>query len=460
MDLQFVRSNHHLVRDNHEKRGNKPEEIDMIIDQYDTWIKKRFLLDQYNKTRNRVTKKVGIMMKNKDNRELAKTKEDVPNINQLVKQLGNKNEYDEAYNEIDNFGIARLMAFSTILKHEIVFTTDEMKQEQERLDIVCSNLGNMIESKIGFRDGIWQPVETPEPNEMYQTPIPPKDLIDLKGHFDLCQLAGIVDFKQGARISGNRGYFFKHNGVLLNRALMNYAMDFLTEKECKLISTPYFMNTEIFADVAQLEDFEETLYKVGKDKHLIATSEQPMTAMFADRTVKSSELPIRYAGLSHCFRKETGSHGSDTLGIFRVHQFEKMEQFIVSKSETSWGEMSRMLNNCMEFYDSLGLSYRIIKIPDNDVNNSASLKYDLEGWFRRSEAYRELVSCTNCTDYISKRIHTRDDKGDNLHMLNSTLMANTRTICCILEEYQEKDGIRIPDVLKPYMKKDFINFDP
>jgi len=225
-------------------------------------------------------------------------------------------------------------------------------------------------------------------------------------------------------------------------------------------------------EVAQLSQFDEELYKViGKsseieddksteEKYLIATSEQPIAAFHRDEWINESALPIRYAGFSSCFRQEVGSHGRDTRGIFRVHQFEKIEQFCITEpgNNKSWEMLEEMISNAEEFNKILGLPYRVVTIVSGALNNAAAKKYDLEAWFPGSGAFRELVSCSNCTDYQSRRLRIRygqtkkmNQDVEYVHMLNATMCATTRTICCILENYQTEDGILIPEILKPLM---------
>lgn len=278
--------------------------------------------------------------------------------------------------------------------------------------------------------------------------------------YDICQKLGLIE--DASKLSGERGYFMVNDLVKLNYALVNYALDFLQRKGYKLMYTPHFMNKSVFENVCQLSEFEDTLYKLENDKHLIATSEQPLTAYFAGKRLNANELPIKCAGMSTCYRKEAGKHGIDTSGIFRVHQFEKVEQFFVTNPEDSWNAMEQLIQTAEEFYQSLGIEYRIVNIVSGALNNAAAMKYDLEGWFRGSNAYRELVSCSNTLDFFSRKLHIKNTKDEFVHMLNSTLFANTRTMCCLLESHQEisNDGklqIKVPDVLVTYMGKKYIN---
>ncbi|EFN57228.1 hypothetical protein CHLNCDRAFT_56101 [Chlorella variabilis] len=229
----------------------------------------------------------------------------------------------------------------------------------------------------------------------------------------------------------------------------------------------------VMAECAQLSQFDEELYKVtgeGEEKYLIATSEQTLCAMHRRDWFDKQQLPIKYIGYSTCFRKEAGSHGRDTLGIFRVHQFEKVEQFVIASphDDDSWVALEEMIANAEAFYQALGFPYRVVNIVSGALNDAAAKKYDLEAWFPASRAYRELVSCSNCTDYQARRLDIRlrsakgpggESKKEYVHMLNGTLSATERTLCCLLENYQTADGVRVPEALQPFMMGiDFIPF--
>ncbi|MEW5301881.1 MAG: hypothetical protein WDW36_004708 [Sanguina aurantia] len=287
----------------------------------------------------------------------------------------------------------------------------------------------------------------------------------LYSHVDLVQMLGIVNLEAGSEVAGGRGYYLMREGVLLNQAVINFGLQFAYKRDYSPVQTPFFMRQDIMQECAQLSDFDDQLYKVtgeGDDKYLIATSEQPLCAMHRKGWFEGRELPIKYVGYSTCFRKEVGTHGRDTLGIFRIHQFEKLEQFCITSPEAchSWEAMDEMLGNAEDFYQSLGLPYQVINIVSGALNDAAAKKYDLEAWFPGSKAFRELVSCSNCTDFQSRRLDIRmrtakGPEGENkkafVHMLNSTLSATERTLCCILETYQTPEGIRIPPALQPFM---------
>eukprot|EP01117_Protostelium_nocturnum_P020386 TRINITY_DN9141_c0_g1_i1.p1 TRINITY_DN9141_c0_g1~~TRINITY_DN9141_c0_g1_i1.p1 ORF type:complete len:497 (+),score=130.61 TRINITY_DN9141_c0_g1_i1:112-1491(+) len=299
-----------------------------------------------------------------------------------------------------------------------------------------------------------------------------------KHHHEVLGMLDGYESARGVKVAGHRGYFLKGVGVQLNFAIMQYGMDFLNSRDYTMLQPPYLMNRGVMSNTAQLEEFDEALYKINlssadqasaseeTEKYLIATSEQPISALHQGEWLDPKNLPIRYGGVSTCFRKEAGAHGKDTWGIFRVHQFEKIEQFCITSPETSWEMHEKMLEHSEEFYQSLGIPYRVVSIVSGALNNAAAKKYDLEGWFPSFNEHRELVSCSNCTDYQSRSMEIRyGSKKQNerekkyVHMLNSTLCATTRTICAILENYQTPTGVQVPEALQKYMGgKTFMEF--
>lgn len=283
-------------------------------------------------------------------------------------------------------------------------------------------------------------------------------------HHEVMQILDMVEFERGQKIAGHRGYFLKGYGVLLNQALINYGLSFLTPREYTPLQPPFFMKQSIMGETCQLSDFEENLYKVTAHStdepfYLVATSEQPISSLYKGEWLEPAELPLRYAGISSCFRKEAGAHGKDVWGIFRVHQFEKVEQFCITTPENSWAMQEEMIKIAEDFYKSLELPYRVINIVSGELNDAAAKKYDLEAWFPGYNAFRELVSCSNCTDFQSRGLDVRlqlpkEKQGKDkqyVHMLNATLCATERTMCCIVENYQEETGFRVPRVLQPFM---------
>ncbi|KAI4262784.1 MAG: hypothetical protein L6R42_002047 [Xanthoria sp. 1 TBL-2021] len=287
---------------------------------------------------------------------------------------------------------------------------------------------------------------------------------DCLSHHEVLTRIDGYDPERGVKIVGHRGYCLTGYGLFLNLALVNYGLEFLWRKDYKPNQPPHFMLRDYMAKTAQLEQFDEELYKVTDDgekqtdKYLIATSEQPLSALHDGEWLQDRDLPIRYAGYSTCYRKEAGSHGKDAWGIFRVHQFEKIEQFVITKPDDSWKTFDTMMALSEEFYQSLGLPYQVVAIVSGALNNAAAQKYDLEAWFPYQGEYKELVSCSNCTDYQSRALDIRygtktaiESKKKYVHALNATLCATERALCCILENYQSETGVKVPEVLRKYI---------
>ncbi|MHA1391195.1 MAG: serine--tRNA ligase [Promethearchaeota archaeon] len=278
-------------------------------------------------------------------------------------------------------------------------------------------------------------------------------------HVNIIRDINGADTKKASEVVGSRFYYLKGDIVLLNLALLRFALDKLISKGYEPLWTPFFIKHEIMKAAAELADFEDQLYKIhDEDIFMIATSEQTLAAYHYDEIIDPDLLPLKYAGVSSCFRREAGSHGKDTLGIFRVHQFEKVEQYIFCKPENSWDLFEELISNAEELYRELEIPYRIVNIASGELNDNAAKKYDLEAWFPSSGKFRELVSCSNCLDYQARKLKVRvgkvgaSQKKEIAHTLNCTAIATERTICCILENYQNKDGtVSIPKVLQKYM---------
>ena len=282
---------------------------------------------------------------------------------------------------------------------------------------------------------------------------------ELRSHGQLAADQGWADFERATKISGAGFYFLKGSLVLLDMALQRFAIDELAEKGYIPIIPPYMINRSSYEGVTDLNDFEKVMYKIdGSDAYLIATSEHPIGAMYQDEIFEEKDLPLRLAGISPCFRREIGAHGLDTKGLFRVHQFTKVEQFVFCKPEDSWKIHEELLTNAEDIFQKLGLPYHVVNICTGDIGTVAAKKYDIEVWMPRENAYKEVVSCSNCTSYQAVRLNIKvRDKSEfelkmHLHTLNSTAIATSRVMRAILENNQEPDGrVMVPDVLRPYM---------
>jgi seryl-tRNA synthetase len=279
----------------------------------------------------------------------------------------------------------------------------------------------------------------------------------IRNHIDIGENLNLIDTEKAAKISGSRFYFLKNDLVKLNHAIISFALDFISEKGYTLLQPPYMITKNAMEGTVILEDFKDVIYKIqDEDLFLIGTSEHAMAAMHMDQILEGSQLPIRYAGFSPCFRKEAGAHGKDMKGIFRVHHFDKVEQFVYSRPENSWQEHESMLNIAEEFYKKLGIPYRVVLLCSADLGKISSKTYDIEAWIPAQKNYREIVSCSNCIDYQARRLRIRfRDKSNEetklVYTLNSTLVAVQRTIVAILENYQTTNGVMIPEILQSYM---------
>jgi len=279
-----------------------------------------------------------------------------------------------------------------------------------------------------------------------------------KDHIEISLKNNLIDIERAAKISGSRFYFLKNELVKLNYALISFALKFMSMKGYGMIQPPYLMNRKSMSGAVILSDFEEVIYKIeDQDLYLIGTSEHAAAAMHAGEIFSIDELPLRYVSISPCFRKEAGSHGRDTKGIFRVHQFEKVEIFSITDPEESWNEHEKILTDVKEFYEKLEIPHRIMLLSSGDMGKVAAKTYDIEAWLPGQNNYREIVSCSNCTDYQSRRLgikfrYKQHEDSMLVHTLNSTVTATERTLIAIIENFQNEDGsITIPKILRPYM---------
>lgn len=414
LDIKLFRENPEMIMDSEKKRFRSTENAEKVIE-YDTlWREGEKKLNSLRAEKNKLSK------------SFKKAKEE-----------GNIDEV-----------IARSKEVASEIKELSVKTDEYFKLRDE----YRYKVGNIIDEDVPVSD-------TEDDNVVVRTfgEIPEYDF-ELLNHVDLINKIDGADLETAASVSGARFYYLKRDILHLNLALIQFALSELEEEGYIPMQTPFFVKGEVAAETSELGEFEETLYKVeNEDMYLIATAEQTLAALHRDEIINPENLPLRYCALSTCFRKEAGSHGKDTLGIFRVHQFEKIEQFIYSTPEDSRNQHNHLMEVTERIYQKLGLPYQVIAIVSSALNDNAAIKYDLEAWFPGSGAFRELVSCTNCKDYQARKTKTRYGRAGSgdaqiLHTLNSTAIATERTICCILENYQQKDGsVKVPDVLVPYM---------
>jgi seryl-tRNA synthetase len=418
LDIKLIRENPSFMRENLARRGD-PENLrmlDELIECDKLWRQHLTRLNELRRERNRITAQIAEAKKKGGDITaiISRAKAVDGEITELEKRVA---DYEE---KVHNY----LMLLPNLLHESVPIGKDEFD------NVTVRTWGKP--PKFSF---------------------PPKDHIDLGLSLD------IMDVERAGKIAGARFFYLKKEGVLLDMALMSYALEEMVKKGFTPIEPPFLMRRKPYEGVIALSDFENDLYKVeGEDLYLIATSEHPMAAMYMNEVLKAEDLPIKLVGVSTNFRKEAGAHGKDTRGIFRTHQFNKVEQFVFCKPEDSWKIHEELVRNAEELVQKLGLPYRVVNVCTGDIGKVAAKKYDIEAWMPAQNAYREIISCSNCTDYQARRLNIRyrEKEGEPpkgfVHTLNSTALATGRTIVAILENYQQEDGsVVIPEVLRKYM---------
>ncbi|CAG7785025.1 unnamed protein product [Allacma fusca] len=447
------------MRENQKKRFKDIQLVETVIDQDKVWRQLRFQADSLNRLRNQISKAMGEKMKKKE--EAGETDVD----EKLVLQ-------DLTPELLKAFSVGQLKTLRARLEVALTENTKALEDTEKKRNESLREVGNILHPTVPVSDD-------EDKNRIERTW---GDIAAKKkySHVDLITMINGADLERGAVTAGGRGYYLTGPAVYLQQALVQLSLRILGDKDYVPLYTPFFMRKDIMQEVAQLSQFDEELYKViGKgsenpnehsvdEKYLIATSEQPIAAFHRDEWVAESSLPIKYAGISSCFRQEVGSHGRDTRGIFRVHQFDKIEQFCITSpyDDKSWEMLDEMIGNAEKFCQQLELPYQVVCIVSGALNNAAAKKWDLEAWFPGSSAFRELVSASNCTDYQSRRLRIRYGQTKSattvpyVHMLNATMCATTRCICAILENHQTDEGINIPLALQPFMPEKYRKFIP
>lgn len=412
LDIRLVRENPQLVKNNLEKRWmtDKVPWVDEILKNDKRWRELKGQSDSIRARRNIVSEEIN---------KQKKAGKDISAFIREAKEIPEKlKKVEDEMNLLQETTRHHLMRLPNILHDSVPLGKDEKD--------------NAVVKEWGKKT---------------------KHSFDPKSHVDLIKDLDLADLDRAANISGARWYYLKNELVILNLAIQRLALDMLMKKGFTPVHPPYMMKKEAYEGVAFFGDFEETLYKIeGEDQYLIATSEHPLTALHMNESLEN--LPLTYAGISPCFRKEAGAHGKDQKGIFRVHQFDKVEQVVFCKPDDSWKWHEKLLKNAEEFVQALGIPYRVVSLCSGDIGKVAAKTYDLETWMPVQNTYRELVSCSNCTNWQSTGLNIKHSKGDEkdfVHTLNSTMVPNPRAIVAILENFQRKDGsIEIPKALHKY----------
>lgn len=422
LDLKLLREDPDAVRKNLQRRKN-PAVLKLLEDLLDADKEHRAALqrtEQLRRTRNEVTEQVA---------QLKRAKAPAAKADPLIKKMRS-------------------------------LGTDLAESEQQTAKLADAARSLALRVPNLLHESVPEGASDAD-NAVVRTWGKPAKLPAAKGHEELALALDGLDLERAGKVSGARFYYLKNDLALLDLALQRFALSLLASRGFTPILPPHLLRRQFYEGVTDLADFAEVLYKVeGEDLHLIATSEHPIAAMHAGETLAESALPLKYAGASPCYRKEAGAHGKDTKGIFRVHQFNKVEQFIFATPETSWKLHEELIKNTEALFQALEIPYRIVNVCTGDIGSVAAKKYDLEGWFPTQQRYRELASCSNCTDYQARRLAIRyGTEGEKpkgfVHTLNNTALATTRTIAALLENGQQPDGsIKMPKALLPYLGKE------
>lgn len=416
IDIKLIREEYSKVEENYKKRKD-PELLKRLaqVKEFDEeWRKAKFKAQDLKKEQNDLSKSVNEAKKaGKDIKpildKVAEIKRSVEDANMIAEDMRLKS-------------VNGLMRLPNLLDGSVPYGKDDTENEEVR---VCGEIKNFD--------------------------------FELKPHSQFAEELGIADFERSRKIAGAGFSFMMGDLVRLHQAILQFAMDRLVEKGFVPVEPPLMMRREAYEGVTDLSDFENVMYKSeGEDEYWIATSEHPLTAMHMDEVFEEKQLPVKYVGLSPCFRREIGAHGIDEKGFFRMHQFWKVEQIVICSPEDSAEWHEKMIENAEELFSLLEIPYHVVNICTGDIGTVAAKKYDIEAWMPRSKEYKEVVSGSNCTDYQARRLNIRygSQGGDKayVHTLNCTGVATSRALVAILENYQNEDGsLTVPKVLQPYM---------
>ncbi len=413
LEMETFREEPEKIKESEKYRDKDPERVDKVVELDEKWREKLQELEDLRAERNSVGDKIA---------ELKQEGEDASDKIERMKEV----------------------------KEDISTLEDEVEQLQEERDEIRFKIGNIVHNSV--------PQGEDEDDNVEIKTWAPEDGKDNDAELgaDVIERNDLAETEKAAEIAGERAYYLKGDLYRLNQALINFAMDHIVEKGYTPMQTPYTLKHEPMEAAAELEDFEEQLYKIeDEDKYLIATSEQTLAALKHNEIIEPQELPLKLAGFSTNFRREAGKHGQQTRGIWRVHQFEKIEQFIFSEPEDSWELHEELLQNAEEIFQELELPYRVVNVCTGDLGDTAAKKYDIEVWRPPLQEYGEVVSCSNCTVYqatkLNARIRRGSDDNETVHTLNATACATQRTMTAIIENHQSERGIEIPEALQPYM---------
>jgi seryl-tRNA synthetase len=421
----FVRNNPQIVKDSQSARGESQALVDEFLKNDQVWRNLTMEVDNLRAEQKSLSKEIG-------NLKGQQKSSPGPEVDKQLDVLTKK---------------------GTELSDKIASLTSNQEEIKKLADKAMSGLSNLVHKDA--------PIGEEKDFKVIETVGKPRDFnaegIKIKDHVELGEDLKLIDLERGAKVSGSRFYYLIGDGALLELALVNFAIDIAQNHGFTPVIPPALVKPAAMEGTGFLGQAAENVYRVEQDDlYLVGTSEVPLAAMHMDEILNNKELPIKYAGYSPCYRREAGSHGKDTRGIFRVHWFDKVEMFIFANIEDADKIHKELLEIEKEILTKLELPFRVIDVATGDLGSSASRKFDCEAWIPSSNEYRELTSTSNCTEFQARRLKIRTRVGDKTNYvatLNGTLLAVTRTIVALLENHQQKDSsINIPKALRPYLR--------
>jgi seryl-tRNA synthetase len=421
----FVRNNPQIVKDSQSARGENPALVDDFLKNDQLWRNLVVEVDNLRAEQKSLSKEFG-------NLKGQQKSSPGPEIDKQLDVLTKK---------------------GTELSDNIASLTTKQEEIKKLADKAMSGISNLVHKDA--------PIGEEKDFKVIETIGKPRDFnaegIKIKDHVELGEELKLIDLERGAKVSGSRFYYLIGDGALLELALVNFAIDIAQNHGFTPIIPPALVKPPAMEGTGFLGQAAENVYRIEQDDmYLVGTSEVPLAAMHMDEILNNKELPIKYAGYSPCYRREAGSHGKDTRGIFRVHWFDKVEMFVFVDSENADSIHKQLLEVEKEVLTKLELPFRVIDVATGDLGSSAARKYDCEAWIPSSNEYRELTSTSNCTEFQARRLKVRTRTGDKTNYvstLNGTLLAVTRTIVALLENHQQKDGsVYIPKELQRYLR--------
>ena len=418
LDINIIRENPELVKQSMQRRAMDTSAVDEVLRLDEEW---RYILTEGNDLRHR---------KNVLAEEIKELKRKGEDISEKIKETKE-------------------------LPGKIRSVEEKEKELREKIRENMLQVPNLLHESVP--DGI----DDTENVEVRRWGVFKEYDFELKSHVDIMEALNLLDTERAGKVAGSRFYYLKNEAVLLDMALISMALQHMKEKGFQLMETPYMLNRRSVEGCVDMSAFEDVLYKIeSEDLYLTATSEHTLASYHMDEILEEDDLPLRYAGFSACFRREAGAHGKDTKGVFRSHQFNKVEQFVFSTPETSWDEHELMVTNAEEIFQKLEIPHRVVNVCTGDLGGVAAKKYDIEAWMPKQQTFREVVSCSNCTDYQARELNVRyrTPEGNKfVYTLNSTALATSRALVAIFENFQQEDGsVVVPEVLQDFMGTDVI----